>query len=196
MKKVRLGLGLAAASVVLAIVFHTRLLTALGSYLVESDPPRKADLALVLAGDSFGHRILTAAELEREGYVPRVLVSGPSGMYGFHECDLAIPFAVKAGYPESYFLHFENDSRSTAAEAMDALPVLERMGVHTVLVVTSNYHTRRAGNIYRGLGSPIQFVMVAAPDENFSPDGWWHSREGRKTLLYEWMKTAGEWLHL
>ena len=81
----------------------------------------------------------------RRGYVSKVLVSGPSGIYGYHECDLAIPFAVKAGYPESYFLHFENDALSTKEEAHDRDPRLRQLGAHKVLLVTSDYHTRRAG---------------------------------------------------
>src|SRR5579864_44790 len=109
------------AAAVLALVFHNSLLAALGSYLVKADAPEKADIALVLAGDGGGNRILAAARLVRQGYISRVLVSGPSGIYGYHECDLAIPFAVKAGYPESYFLHLENDARSTKEEARDAI---------------------------------------------------------------------------
>ena len=31
--------------------------------------------------------------------------------------------------------------------------------------------------------------MVAAPDEFFSPYGWWHTREGRKVFFLEWSKT-------
>ena len=108
-----------AVAIILGFIFHNAVLAGLGSYLVKADPPEKADIALVLAGDGEGNRILKAAQLARQGYVSKILVSGPSGMYGLHECDLAIPFAVKAGYPESYFLHFENDARSTQEEAHD-----------------------------------------------------------------------------
>jgi len=83
-----------AASVVLGLIFHNAVLGAMGAYLVNAGPPEKADIALVLAGDGEGNRILTAAQLARRGYISRVLVSGPSGIYGLHECDLAIPFAV------------------------------------------------------------------------------------------------------
>ena len=62
-----------------------------------------ADIAVVLAGDYYGNRVLRAAELVKQGYVPNVLVSGPHMLYGFYECDLEIPFAVQRGYPESWF---------------------------------------------------------------------------------------------
>ena len=181
-----------AAIVALGFLFRNTLLAALGSYLVKADVPEKADIGLVLAGDGEGNRILTAAQLARQGYVAQLLVSGPSGVYGQHECDLAIPFAVKAGYPGSYFLHFENDARSTQEEARDAIARLHQLGVHKVLLVTSDYHTRRAAKIFRTAAPDLQFVVVAAPDTYFSARGWWHNRQGEKIAFNEWVKTLNE----
>jgi uncharacterized SAM-binding protein YcdF (DUF218 family) len=180
------------AIVVFGFIFHNAVLVALGSYLVKADAPEKADIALVLAGDGEGNRILTAAQLARQGYVSQVLVSGPSGIYGQYECDLAIPFAVKSGYPASYFLHFENNARSTQEEARDAIARLHQLGVHKVLLVTSDYHTRRAGKIYRTAAPDLQFVVVAAPDTYFTAGGWWHNRQGEKIAFNEWIKTLTE----
>ena len=140
------GLLLLAGLVLIAVVLHAQILGALGAYLVNAVPPQNADAALVLAGDGWGYRMLTAAQLARDGFVPKVLVSGPDGAYGNHECDLAIPFAVKHGYPESYFVHMEHSARSTVAEAQAILPVIRRMGIQRLIVVTSNFHTRRAGS--------------------------------------------------
>ncbi|MEP7353734.1 MAG: YdcF family protein [Acidobacteriota bacterium] len=168
-------------------------MTAAGSYLVSASQPVKAEIVLVLSGDGSGDRILKAAELVREGYAPNVLVSGPDMNYGLYECDMAIPFAVKHGYPEAYFTHFENSGRSTADEAQFAVKELRRRGIHRLMIVTSDYHTRRALRDYRLIAPDLDMTMVAAKDRNFSPDGWWHSREGRKTFLYEWMKTFASW---
>ena len=180
------------AIAVLGFLFRNTILEALGSYLVKADLPEKADIGLVLAGDGEGNRILAAAQLARQGYVSQVLVSGPSGNYGQYECDLAIPFAVKAGYPGSYFLHFENDARSTQEEARDAIVRLHQLGVHKVLLVTSDYHTRRAGKIYRTAAPELRFVVVAARDTYFTAGGWWHNRQGEKIAFNEWVKTLTE----
>lgn len=174
-------------------VFHARLLDALGEHLVDAEAPQKADVALVLAGDQWGHRILTAAQLVRDGYVPKVLVSGPDGIFDNHECDLAIPFAVRRGYPEAYFVHVEHAARSTVAEAQAVLPAIRRAGYKRVLIVTSNYHTRRAGSIFRRLAPDLSILMIAAPDEHFTPQGWWRNREGQKIFLNEWEKTVANW---
>jgi uncharacterized SAM-binding protein YcdF (DUF218 family) len=188
-----LGLILVVIVAALGLLFQERALGAIGSYLVQAEPPVKADIGVVLAGDARGNRILKAGELVKQGFIPRALVSGPDGNYGFHECDLAIPFAVKAGYPESSFVHFENNARSTEEEARVIIDEMRRQGAHSVLVVTNDYHTRRAGRMFRNAGAGLKITMVSAPDANFSAEGWWRNRDGRKTALMEWMKTVASW---
>jgi len=102
---------------------------------------------LVLAGDSSGHRILKGAELVRQGFAPKVIVSGPM-YYGAHECEPAIALAERAGYPASYFVHFEHDANSTEEEARAVGPMLRSLGAGQVLLVTSDFHTRRAGRCF------------------------------------------------
>jgi uncharacterized SAM-binding protein YcdF (DUF218 family) len=183
-----------ALVVVLLVATYPFWLTALGTYLVHSDPPVPADMIVVLAGDFSGNRILTAGGLVRQGFASKALISGPSGAYGLYESDLAIRFAVNKGYPESYFVPFPNDSKSTASEAEAVISELRKRHVHKIDLVTSNYHTRRAGKILRAQAPDIEIHVVQAPDRYFTPGGWWKEREGRKTLLIEWMKTVGSWL--
>jgi uncharacterized SAM-binding protein YcdF (DUF218 family) len=169
-------------------------LAALGRYLVRAESPAPADIIVVLAGDFSGNRILTAADLVRRGFAPKALVSGPSGLYGLHETDLAIPIAVRHGFPESYFIPLLNNSRSTRAEADDVIAALNQRHAHRVDIVTSDYHTRRAGNIYRAKAPGLEIHMVAAPDVFFTPGGWWKNRDAQKVFLLEWMKTVATWL--
>jgi uncharacterized SAM-binding protein YcdF (DUF218 family) len=184
-----------ATAVVAAVLFSFRTLwlTALGSALVYDQGPAKAGIAVVLAGDYSGCRILKGAEMVREGYVPLVLVSGPEGFYGFRECDLAVEFAERHGCPADWFAKLPVTALSTRDEALEVLAELSRRGVRNFLLVTSNYHSARATRIYRAaerrVGGP-PFRTVAAPDPYFSPDSWWHNREGRKTFFFEWVKTV------
>lgn len=187
---------LLAAAVVLLVAFLTYpyWFTALGGFLVKSDPPARADIVVVLAGDFTGNRILTAGSLVKQGFATKVLVSGPSEIYGMHESDLAIPYAVREGYPISYFERFPNDSKSTSSEAEVLISELRKEHVHSIDLVTSNYHTRRAGYIFRKKAPDLEIHVVSAPFRYFTPDAWWKNREGRKTFLIEWMKTVGTWL--
>jgi uncharacterized SAM-binding protein YcdF (DUF218 family) len=190
--------GVAALALVVACaLFFTQILAALGSFLEKSESPQPAGAVFVLAGDPSGNRILKAAMLVREGYAPEVIVSGPQqSVYGFYESDLAIAFAEKAGYPKSYFIRFPSHALSTRDEASAAAAEFHRLALKRVILVTSDYHTRRAGNLFRAAAPDIAFVVVAAPDLHFTPRGWWRDREGRKTFLLEWMKTIAGWMHI
>jgi uncharacterized SAM-binding protein YcdF (DUF218 family) len=183
-----------ALALVLVLVTYPIWLTALAGYLVHSDAPVPADMIVVLAGDFAGSRIFTAGGLVRQGFASKALISGPSGVYGFYESDLAIALAVRNGYPASYFVAFPNDSKSTASESEVVIAELRRLHVHKIDLVTSNFHTRRAARIFRSLAPDIEAHVVAAPDRYFTTNGWWKEREGRKTFLMEWMKTVGSWL--
>jgi uncharacterized SAM-binding protein YcdF (DUF218 family) len=178
-----------AVSIFLLLLTHSTWMGWMGALLVHTEPPSHADLIVVLAGDLHGNRILRGAELVKEGYASKVLVSGPGGAYDLHECDLAIPFVVRRGYPVSWFIPVPHDGHSTAEEGRVIFPVLQKMRAHRVLVVTSDYHTRRALRTLRAQWPGIDIHMIAAGDEFFSPSGWWHTREGRKTFLLEWTKT-------
>ncbi len=182
-----------AAALVLPWKFWAR---QMGEFLVRAEPPVHAGMIVVLAGDPSGNRILKAAELVKQGYAPKALVSGPTGDYGEAESDLAIRFAVRLGYPASYFVPFPNESHSTMEEAKAIGAKLREWKIDRVDVVTSDYHTRRAAEDYRRAETGVEFRMVAAPDVFFTPDGWWRNREGRKTFLMEWMKTIASWLRI
>ncbi|MEN6602149.1 MAG: YdcF family protein [Bryobacteraceae bacterium] len=180
-----------AACLGLAIAYPSRglWLPLPARFLVRAVAPEPAEVAVVLAGDQSGNRILTAANLARSGYVKKVLVSGPSGVYGHYESELAIAYAVSRGFPADMFIPVPNLSRSTRAEAVVMVDELRQMNVRKFLLVTSDYHTRRAGAIYRSVARGLDFRVVAAPDEHFHPENWWKDREAKKVVFLEWTKT-------
>ena len=185
----RRWLWLVALVLVAAVVFHQAWLAALGRFLIDAEPPQKADLIVVLAGDWNGYRILYGGELVRQGYAPKALVSGPRHHYGLYEYELAITFAVRHGYPADSFIPLPiADANSTREEAERILPEIRRRGARRVLVVTSDYHTRRSSRIYHRLAPDLDLRVVAAPDAVFRADRWWNNREASKVFLLEFTK--------
>ena len=171
------------------------LLRSAGDFLVDSSPPEKADAVILLAGDFSGSRLMRAVELVRSGYAPLILVSGPAEAYGINEATLAIQFAARQGIPSTYFEPVFMEAHSTVEEAQALAPELKRRDIRNVIIVTSNYHTRRARGVFeRVLGPGIRVQAVSAPDRYFHPDWWWQNREGQKTLFLEYSKTVAGWL--
>lgn len=169
-------------------------LRAIGHALEHDDGPAKADIAVVLAGDYFGARIDKAADLVRKGYVPAVLVDGPR-YYGIRESTAEIQYEVGKGAPATWFIDFPVNAASTLEEAQAVLPELQRRGVHSYLLVTSDYHTGRAGRVFRSVQRAMNYTpalrVVASHGSDFNADCWWQTRTGRKTAFLEWWKTFG-----
>ena len=180
---------IALAVLVIIALAHPYWLGAMGTFLVNAQTPEKSDAIVVLAGDSDGLRIFKGGELAREGLAPKVLVSGPRPIYGVSEAELAINDAVRHGFDRSLFEALDAPSASTEEEATVIVPLLRERGVKTVLVVTSDYHTGRAGRIWRRIAKGMRVRMVAAPDTFFHAEDWWKTRNGRKTAFMEWVKT-------
>lgn len=176
-----------APSVVLAPV---------GRYLVESTTPAPADCLFVLAGDFRGQRIVKAADLYRQGMARQIFISGPAGAFDQTEDELAIPFAKRRGYSDVPFVGLPNRANSTVSEAKELHPKLQAAGCKSVLVVTSDFHTKRAGRILRRIWTDLDVRMTAAPSEDFDAEKWWTSRTYQKTLYMEWSKTFADWAGL
>jgi len=166
-----------------------RILSLTGTFLDNSEGPQKAEMAVVLAGGWQGERVLRAGELKKQGYVPYVLLSGPHGYYEQPECDYAIPFAVKHGYNAEWFQCAPNQAKSTEEEARAVVEELKRRGVKKCLVVSVRTHIRRARMLFKEVTPPgMEMHFVAADDREYKLEEWYKTRQGKKTVLLEWLK--------
>ena len=185
--RVILLMALVAGSTV-AYLLRGPLLSRLGRALVVADPLEKADAAVVWAGRpmSQDQQLHTAARLYREGWVRKLVLSGPRGPYGNYETDFSLPLAVSLGVPKADILAVPNTTRFIDHEAELLVAVLAGRGFRTVYVVTANYQSRRARRLFgRAAGGRLRVLVYPATNDWFNPDTWWQSREGRKVFLME-----------
>jgi hypothetical protein len=158
-----------------------------GRFLVV-DTPRPSDVIVVLAGET-DHRPARALELLQQGYGKRVLIDVPaeSNIYTFTQLDLAqkyvqsLPQAAAVGVCPIVGL-------STKAETQDVEKCLTRMNAGTVLIVTSEFHTRRALSIFRRELRGRTFSVAAAYDSAQFGTHWWTRRQWAKTAVDEWLR--------
>lgn len=183
--------GLILAS--LAFALRAPLLRAAGNWLIQDEPAVAADVAVVLAGDHWGNRLRRACELTVEGKAPRILVSGPATLYGTNEGEIAIQWAIGQGCPADRLENVRSRTSSTREEAVVFRKVLAEKNVRRYLLVTSNFHSRRAAGIFREEIPGIAMSVVATPHREFDPDGWWRKRQGRKVFFFEFLKTVTNW---
>ncbi|MCX6591876.1 MAG: YdcF family protein [Acidobacteria bacterium] len=170
------------------------LLSQAGPFLVKAEPPRKADVAIVIGGDYGGRRMLLACDLLRQGLVPKVWVSGPRVLYDEHEDGFAIRWAARQGCPVEQLEGFPHEIDSTRQEAEFFARVMAERGVHSYLLITSNFHTRRAGEMFRQATPGITTTVVAATHGRYDPVRWWASRDSAKVVFFEWTKTLASWV--
>ena len=169
------------------------LLTGLGEFLVVSDPLEHADFIYVLAGDFWGSRVLLGANLGSKGWAPRVILSG--GRYqNSYACDLSVDFAVQHGYPRSLFLPFRMETRSTVDEARAMGPIFHRLGAQRIILVTSNFHSRRAAQVFRLFLPEFDFRMEGSSDDIFDPHAWWKTPGEHRLVFSEYQKMLGTFL--
>lgn len=158
-----------------------------GSMLV-IDAPEKSDVILVLAGET-DHRPARALRLFDQGYGHEVLIDVPARaeIYGFSETQLASDYAQKL--PEGAAVHIcPIEGLSTRDESHDVAKCLHGVESARVLIVTSDFHTRRALSIFRHELRGKSFSVAASYDDAQFGSLWWRNRQWSKTLLEEWMR--------
>jgi uncharacterized SAM-binding protein YcdF (DUF218 family) len=182
-------LFLIAFLAVLFVLYLARnpLLRLAGNFWVVDDPPAHADAIVVLSDDNyFGERAARAAELFKAGWAPRVVASGRNLRPYASIAELMEHDLKDRGVPESAVVRFPNRAENTREEAAAVSEFVASHGWKHILVVTSNYHTRRARYVYERLlpaGTALQ--VSAAHDSEFDPSGWWRTRLGVKLFCYE-----------
>jgi hypothetical protein len=171
----------------LAAVLFVLLAASAGKVLVQ-DVPQPADVILALAGET-DRRPARALELLSQGYGRRVVIDVPvsARIYEFTQVELA----------EKYVQHLRQGASihicpivglSTRDEAHDAAKCLAREEGDRVLIVTSDFHTRRALSTFRHVVPGKSFSVAAAYDETQFGTCWWVHRQWAKTCVDEWLR--------
>lgn len=158
-----------------------------GSFLVVNTPEH-ADLIVVLAGGNNDLRYWNGVQLLHEGWAPRLMldVFAKGITYGNNDIDLARDFVSRTTPGQSTVCPLVINS--TYGEARHIEDCLRGTGVKSILVVTSDYHTRRAAEILRKRLPHYHISIYAAPDPYYFSWKWWQTREWAKTTLSEWQR--------
>ena len=174
--------------VILALLVGLALFARNAGKILVVDAPEPSDVIVVLAGET-DRRPVHALELLSKGFAPRVVIDVPAQakVYDTMQTELAeryiqrLPQAASISICPIWGL-------STRAEAHDVATCLANQSVRRVLIVTSDFHTRRSLSIFRQELHGMTFSIGAAHDSLQFGTAWWTHRQWAKTCLDEWIR--------
>jgi uncharacterized SAM-binding protein YcdF (DUF218 family) len=153
-------------------------------FLCVDSGPVKGDVIVVLGG-GLHERPERALELFRQQVAPRVLISGAGDDWYTQNLLLGGGVPAKA-------LEVEGKSTTTRENALFTIERLRAENVHTVILVTSWYHSRRALKTFEHYAPDIKFY-VRPSYFAFDQAEWSKHGNGRRMHL-EFLKLPGYWI--
>lgn len=178
------------AIVLLAVIFlvyfiHPYILEGLANYLVVQDKLEKADIILVLAGDSNGERVAQAVDLYKNGYAPKILMSGGPVMWGETYAENMRRQALFLGVPAKDIL-LQDRSESTYEDAKYSAEILKTKEIRIIILVTSPFHMRRAlRTANRQFGPDFKIIAYPVQNSRYQAKDWWKRHEDTQVIVWE-----------
>jgi len=191
-------LGILGAGVAV-YVGHGALLSLIGGFLIVQDETHAAEAIVVLSG-SVPDRILEAVDLYQAHLAPRIILTRETPLPGLealrargatlpehHEQNISI--AEQLGVPADAISVMPTATTSTLAETRALVAYLKEQRVHSILLVTSKVHARRARLTFRTLAGPdLRIAVCPSRYDPFSAEQWWHGRGFVRRTVIEYGK--------
>lgn len=167
----------------------------LGSFLIVNDELHKADAIVVFSGDN-GPRTEKGVELLKEGLGEYLILSGGIVYDDVTMAELMKNHAMKLGVPEEKIL-IDDKASTTHENAEFTKEVIEENNFKSIIVVTSEYHSRRSKlAMEKALkntlidGKKVEVMVVHSTEEKFSRK-WWISGNSILIFISEYLKLIG-----
>ncbi|MBY8908391.1 YdcF family protein [Salinicoccus roseus] len=140
-----------------------------------TDSPVESDVIVMLGGDG-PHRMQKAAELYKDGYADKVIITP---VIESDELSQSSALAMEYGIPEEALI-LEEDATSTYSNATETIELMEQFDMTSALIVTSDYHIKRSKYIFEKLNEGrFDFRYIASYEE----DDRWYEGPG---AFYVW----------
>ncbi len=169
--------------------------------LIVSAPLERADVVVVLSGSStFVERTHLASELYATGRFQRIVLTNDNQKGGWSESLQRNPYfqerarweLERLGVPSSAIETIATPVTSTYDEAVALKSFAAAHGFHSILLVTSAYHSRRALKTFQHLMAGTDIICgVASPPPGWQtppPATWLFSVQGWRMVPLEYLK--------
>jgi uncharacterized SAM-binding protein YcdF (DUF218 family) len=169
--------------------------------LMVSAPLDHADVIMIMAGSAvFKERTLRAAELYKEGRASKIIVTNDNQQSGWVSDEqrnipyqeLAARYLRRYGVPHDAIEVVPEPVTGTYEESHVLRRYAEEKGLHSILVVTSAYHSRRTlwtlRRTFASSGITIGLDAVPPGRQAPRPSTWWLYPTGWQMVPGEYVK--------
>ena len=170
-------------------------------YLITEAPLEKADAIVVLGGSAtYKERAHEGVRLFFAGRAPRILITNDNQQGPWSSADQRNLFFYersleelkKAGVPAENVEVLMQPVESTYDETQVVREYAQQHGLHSILIVTSAYHARRAlwvfSKVFRDTGIRVGLISARPGEETPPPVTWWLTLRGWKQVPTEYVK--------
>ncbi|RAP34068.1 YdcF family protein [Candidatus Marinamargulisbacteria bacterium SCGC AG-410-N11] len=160
----------------------------LGNQLVYTTDLAKSDAIVVLSG-GLGNRTKLGIDLYKKGLSSKLILSGGQLFRELAAADLMSEYALELNVKKEDIV-LERQSQSTYENATFTLKKLQQLNIRSIIVVTSNFHTKRSFKIFQKVlkGSDIK-IQITGSEDNIDYDQWWKDYESSQKILTECFKS-------
>lgn len=181
----------------------------LADYLIVEKPLKKADAILILAGsESYIERSWEASVNFKRGIAPKIILTNDGLQGGWNQNEQRNPYFVERarwelinrGVPENAIETLETVVSGTNEEADLIVQIIASRKLKSLLLVTSDYHSRRALWTFQramsrnNLSAEIGIISPRGGYSTLSRAAWWTSLGGYKIVGSEYVKIVYYWL--
>ena len=190
MKRFLVGacITLAALAIIAASIFF-----GIGYYLSPQSPLSRADAIVAVSGGDTTARTQMAVELYKGGWSNTLIFSGAAAdTSGPSNARAMADEAMAEGVPPNA-IQLDETSDNTVQNANDVANIISSDHFHSIILVTSPYHQRRAYiEFRRALGSNFTIINHSAYDPGWRRSDWWATPASRALTYAEIQKVIYE----
>jgi len=163
------------------------ILRSVPSLFVVTDEPTEVDAIVVLGGDPSGGRVDHASRLYQKGYLPTgpFIVSGGI-LYGkLTWAGFMAQRAIQNLVPIKC-ISLQLESETTDQNAEFSVKLLRKCEAKKVMIVTSDFHSKRTLALFRKHAPEIAFI--SCPSKSGFKEDWWKHAESARVIASEILK--------
>lgn len=150
---------------------------------------KRVDAIVAISGGDTVARAAAAIDLYKRDWAPKLVFSGAAAdKSGPSNAETMKVQAIESGVPAAAIL-LDETSETTKQNASNAIGLLQKNGIESVILVTSAYHQRRADLEFgRRAGSEVAVVNHPVKTDTQWSQWWWTTPTGWFLTVSEMVK--------